>query len=166
MKTERRHGFVRPICERKHLKQYRACWESDWCPESPRFTSERRWRKHYYTNEWIKDISLTKTPPLDPTSEACQLGGQAIGKCETHALMTRTDKANITTICNRGLCWTISMTEERLDKAIAPRFLNGEVAQMVERSLSMREVRGSLPRISNFSEEPGNQKRKYGMLFC
>ena len=58
-KTERRHGFIRPICERKHLKQYRACWASDWCPESPRFTSERRRRKHYYTNEWIKDISLT-----------------------------------------------------------------------------------------------------------
>jgi hypothetical protein len=27
--------------------------------------------------------------------------------------------------------------------------LNGDVAQMVERSLSMREVRGSIPRISN-----------------
>ena len=26
---------------------------------------------------------------------------------------------------------------------------NGDVAQMVERSLSMREVRGSIPRISN-----------------
>jgi hypothetical protein len=26
----------------------------------------------------------------------------------------------------------------------------GDVAQMVERSLSMREVRGSIPRISNF----------------
>ena len=30
----------------------------------------------------------------------------------------------------------------------------------------MREVRGSMPRISIFSEEPGNQKRKYGKLFC
>ena len=28
---------------------------------------------------------------------------------------------------------------------------NGDVAQMVERSLSMREVRGSIPRISTFS---------------
>ena len=47
--------FVRPkktwICtsnkERKHLKQYTTCSESDWCTESPRFTSERRRRKHY-----------------------------------------------------------------------------------------------------------------------
>ena len=37
---------------------------------------------------------------------------------------------------------------------------------MLESSLSMREVRGSMPRISNFSEEPGNQKRKYGKMFC
>ena len=42
--------------------------------------------------------------------------------------------------------------------ALAPRFFNGDVAEMVERSLSMREVRRSLPRISNFSEEPGNRK--------
>ena len=80
--------------------------------------------------------------------------------------MTRTDNANITTKCNTGLCSTISITEEKFDKAKAPRFLNGDVAQMVERSLSMREVRGSMPRISNFSEEPGNQKTKYGKLFC
>ena len=57
--TKRRYGFVRPICGRKHLKQYRACWERDWSPESPRFTSERRRREHYYTDEWIKDIRLT-----------------------------------------------------------------------------------------------------------
>ena len=50
--------------------------------------------------------------------------------------------------------------------ALAPRSFNGDVAQMVERSLSMREVRGSMPRISNFSEEPENEKRKYGKLFC
>ena len=118
------------------------------------------------TDNTIKDIRLTYTAHVDPTSEACQSGGQTIGMWETHGLMTRTDKANITTICNSGLCSTISITEGRFDKAIAPRFLNGEVAQMVERSLSMREVRGSMPRISNFSEEPGNQKRKYGKLFC
>ena len=51
---------------------------------------------------------------------------------------------------------TIALTEERLEMALAPRFLNGDVAQMVERSLSMREVRGSTPRISNFLEEPKN----------
>ena len=50
--------------------------------------------------------------------------------------------------------------------ALAPRFFNGDVAQMVERSLSMQEVRGSIPRISNFSEVPGNQKIKHGKQFC
>ena len=61
---------------------------------------------------------------------------------------------------------TIALTEERLEMPWAPLFLNGDVAQIVERSLSIREVRGSMPRISNFSEEPGNQKTKYGKLFC
>ena len=61
---------------------------------------------------------------------------------------------------------TIALTEERLEMAWAPLFLNGDVAQIVERSLSIRELRGSMPRISNFSEEPGNQKTKYGKLFC
>ena len=72
--------------------------------------------------------------------------------------MTRIDKANFETICNRKLCSTIALTEERFDMALAPRFLNCDVAQMVERSLSLQEVRESMPRISNFSEEPGNQK--------
>ena len=44
--------------------------------------------------------------------------------------------------------------------ALASGLFNGNVAQMVERSLSMREVRGPMPRISNFSEEPGNQKKQ------
>ena len=118
------------------------------------------------TDKTIKDIRLTYTAHVDPTSEACQSGGQTIGMWETNGLMTRTDKANITTICNRGLCSTISITEGRFHNEIAPRFLNRDVAQMVECSLSMREVRGSMPRISNFSEEPGNQKRKDGKLFC
>ena len=34
--------------------------------------------------------------------------------------------------------------------ALAPRFFNGDVAQMVEHSLCMREVRGSLPRNLQF----------------
>ena len=33
--------------------------------------------------------------------------------------------------------------------------ITGDVAQMVERSLSMREVRGSIPRISIFSQTYG-----------
>ena len=57
--TKKSHWYVRPIRKRKHLKQYRACWESDWWPEPPRFTSQRRRRKHYSTDKWIKDIPLT-----------------------------------------------------------------------------------------------------------
>ena len=72
--------------------------------------------------------------------------------------MTRIDKVKFTTICNRKLCSTIALTEEKFDMALAPRFLNGDVAQMVERSLSFQEVRESMRRISNFSEEPGKQK--------
>ena len=152
--------------KKKHLKQYRACWESDWCPESPRFTSERRRRKHYYTDEWIKDIRLTWTASLDPTSEVCQSGGQAIGMWETHGLMTRIDKAYFTTICNRKLCSSIALTKEKLHMSLAPRLITGDAAEKVESSLCMWAVRESMPRISNFSEEPGNQKKKYGKLFC
>ena len=147
-------------------KSTEICWESDWSPESPRFTSGRRRRNINSTDKTIKDIRLTKTAPLDPTSEAGQAGGQAIGIWETHGLITRIDKANFTTICNRKLCSTSALTEQRPQMSLAARFLNGDVAQMVERSLSMREVRGSMPRISNFSEEPGNQKTKCGKLFC
>ena len=50
--------------------------------------------------------------------------------------------------------------------SLAPRFLNGDVPQMVERSISIRGVRGLMHSKSNFSEEPGNQKKKYGKLFC
>ena len=55
---------------------------------------------------------------------------------------------------------TTALTEERLQMAWAPRFLKGDVAQMVDRSLCMQEVRGSMPRISNFSEVPGNEKNQ------
>ena len=44
--------------------------------------------------------------------------------------------------------------------ALAQRFSNGDVAQMVERTLTLQDVRGSMPRISNVSEEPGNQKKE------
>ena len=79
---------------------------------------------------------------------------------ETHGLMTRIDKAYFTTRCNRKLCSTIALTKEKLHMSLAPRFITGDVAQMVERSLCMWAVRGSMPRISNFSEEPGNQKKR------
>ena len=54
---------------------------------------------------------------------------------------------------------------ERLQISLAPRFLNEDVAQMVERSLCMRDLLRSMPRFSDFSEEPGNEKRQYGKLF-
>ena len=73
--------------------------------------------------------------------------------------MTRTDEANFTTISNRKLRSTIALREERFDMALAPRFFNGDAAQIVKHSLSLQEVRGSMPIISNFSDEPGNQKK-------
>ena len=49
--------------------------------------------------------------------------------------------------------------------ALALRLFNVDVAQMVERTLSLQEVGGSMPRISNFSEEPGNRKKTTGSYF-
>ena len=57
------------------------------------------------------------------------------------------------------------INSDRFDMALAPRFSNGDVAQMVERTLTLQEVRGSMPRISNFSEEPGNQKKEQRETF-
>ena len=54
------------------------------------------------------------------------------------------------------------INRDRFDMALAPRVFNGDVAQMIERTLTLQEVRGSIPRISNFSEEPGNQKENTG----
>ena len=59
------------------------------------------------TSVWHKQ--LLWTPPARHVNRE----GQATGMWETHGLMTSIDKANITTICNRGLCSTISKTEER-----------------------------------------------------
>ena len=67
-------------------------------------------------------------------------------------------RANITTIGNRGLCSTISITEERFDKVVAPRFLNGDVAEMVEHSLSMREVQDRCPASPIFQRSPEIKK--------
>ena len=104
------------------------------------------------TSVWHKQ--LLSTPPARHVNQE----GKRVAS-EKHMDWGPASRANITTIGNRGLCSTISITKERFDKVVAPRFLNGDVAQMVERSLSMREVRWSLPRISNFSEESGNQKK-------
>ena len=43
--------------------------------------------------------------------------------------------------------------------------LNEDVAQNVERSFRMREERRWMPRVSNFSEKTGNQKRTTGSCF-
>ena len=43
--------------------------------------------------------------------------------------------------------------------SLAPRFLNEDVPHMVERSLCMRDVRRTMPRFSNFSEESGKNKK-------
>ena len=147
--------------ERKHLKQYRTCWESDWSPESPRFTSERcRTIKLLYW--WVNQRHPSdKNSSLGPHQLGMSIGRASDWHVRKNGLMTRSDKANITTICNRGRCWTISITEGRFDKAIAPRFLNGDVAQMVERSLSVREVRGSMPPASPiFQRSPEIKKGK------
>ena len=101
---------------------------------------------------------MKKIAPSDSTSEASQSNGQANGLWETHGLMNHIDKANFTTIGNRKLCSTIALTEERFEMPLAQRFINVDVAQMVERSPYMRQVRGLMPRISNFSVETGNKK--------
>ena len=50
------------------------------------------------------------------------------------------------------------MTEKWLQMSLSTSFLNGDVAQNIERSYRMREERGSMPRISNYSEKTGNQE--------
>ena len=67
---------------------------------------------------------------------------------------------------NRRLRSTIALTEEWLQTSISTSFLNGDVAQKVERLFRMREERGLMPRITNFSEKTGNQKTNYGTRFC
>ena len=61
-------------------------------------------------------ISEQKTPykkaPLDTTSEVSHSKGPAIGMWETHGLMSRIDKANFRTICNKRLRSTIALTEK------------------------------------------------------
>ena len=67
---------------------------------------------------------------------------------------------------NKKTLFKYCINRDKFDMALAPRVFNGDVAQMIERTLTLQEVRGSIPRISNFSEEPGNQKEKYRKLIC
>ena len=81
--------------------------------------------------------------------------------------MTRIDIAKTRTLCKGRLRSTIALTEEWLQMSLSTSILNGDVAQKVERSFRMREERGSMPRISKFSEKTGSQENKhYGKLFC
>ena len=50
------------------------------------------------------------------------------------------------------------MTEKWLQMSLSTSFLNGDVAQNIERSFHMREERGWMPRIPNYSEKTGNQE--------
>ena len=45
-------------------------------------------------------------------------------------------------------------------------FLNEDVVQKVERSFRVRDERGWMPCISNFSEKTDNNKTNDGKLFC
>ena len=110
------------------------------------------------TSVWHKQ--LLSTPPATHVNRE----GKRLA-CEKHMDWWPASRANNTTIGNRGLCSTSALTEERLQMPLAARFLNGDVAEMVERSVCMREVRGSTPRISNFSEEYGNKKGNTGSCF-
>ena len=103
--------FVRPKQDIDNCVQFSkestwkgsAGWESDWCLESSRLGSERRWSKRSYPNDVLsKDLSQIYLAPLGTSSEVAQSKGQAIGMWETHGLMTRTDEANFTTKCKRG----------------------------------------------------------------
>ena len=49
--------------------------------------------------------------------------------------------------------------------ALAPRFFNGDVAQMVEHSLCMRDVRGSMPPSPIFQRSPEIEKGNTGSCF-
>ena len=53
---------------------------------------------------------------------------------------------------------TIALTEERLQMALAPHFLNGDVAQMVERSLSIRGYGNRCPASPAFQRSPEIRK--------
>ena len=45
-------------------------------------------------------------------------------------------------------------------------FRKEDVVQKLERSFRMRDERGWMPRISNFSEKTDNNKTNDGKLFC
>ena len=144
-----------------------ACWENDWCPESPRLSSHRRWSKpSYSTGSLSKDVSQILLDPLGPTSEMAQSEGPAIGKWEVHWLMTRINKANFRTILNGRLRSTFALSKERLKMSLAQRFLNWDIAQMIERPFRMKKEDGSKPGISSFPEKPWNRKTNYGKQFC
>ena len=158
--------FVRPKQDIDNCVQFSkestwngsAGWESDWCLESSRLGSERRWSKRSYPNDVLsKDLSQIYLAPLGTSSEVAQSKEQAISMWETHGLRTTIDKANFRAICKRRL-FNYCINRRKFRDGISSRFLNGDVAQMVERSLYMREVPGSVTQ--NFQLLRGARKSK------
>ena len=101
---------------------------------------------------------INSLAPLNHTSVAAQSKRQSIGLWEINGLMTRIDIAKTRTICKGRLSSIFALTEEWLQMSLSTSFLNGDVAQKVERPFRMREERGSMPRISKFSEKTGIRK--------
>ena len=136
-----------------------ACRKSDWCPETPRLSLHRRWSKRSYSTGLLaEDLSQIYLAPLGPTKEVAESERPATGMWEAQGLMTRIDKNLFRTMWNRRLRSTIALTKEWLQTSLSTSFLNGDLAQKVERSFRRREERGWMPRISIFSEKTGNQE--------
>ena len=95
---------------------------------------------------------------MGPTREVAESERPVIGMWEAQGLMTRVDKTIFRTMWNTRLRSTIAMTEKWLQMSLSTSFLNGDVAQNIERSFHMREERGWMPRIPNYSEKTGNQE--------
>ena len=167
--------FVRPKQDIDNCVQFSkestwkgsAGWESDWCLESSRLGSERRWSKRSYPNDVLnKDLSQIYLAPLGTSSEVAQSKGQAIGMWQANELKKNIDKSKTKTIWDARFWSPVGVTE-MLHLFSAPQVLNGDVAQILEHSLCMREAPGSMPRVSKFSEEPEDLKKtNYGKLFC
>ena len=84
---------------------------------------------------------------------------------EAQGLITRVDKTIFRTMWSRKLRSTIALTEEWVQMSLSTSFLNGDVAQKVERSFRRREERGWMPRVSKFSEKTGNQETNATGIF-
>ena len=118
------------------------------------------------TDKTIKDILWHKQLMWNPPARHVNREGKRVA-CEKHMdWWTASTKPFLQPYAIEN-CSTIALTEERLQMSLAARFLTRDVAQIVELSLCMREVRGSMPPASPiFQRSPEIKKRKYGKLFC